>query len=153
MSNKNINYKKFLYILYTIIPLLGLLFIFLYKKLKFKIYFFSIPCQIHDVLHLYCPGCGGTRALRALLNFDIIRSFLCNPFVLYLICVFLYYYACMIIDFITKNRYQFFHFKLSTLYLGLVVFLGNCIIRNVLAVYYNIDYLGDISQYWHITLR
>ena len=148
MSNKNINYKKFLYILYTIIPFGGLLFIFLYKKLKLKIYFFSIPCQIHDVLHLYCPGCGGTRAVRALLNFDISRSFLCNPFVLYLIVVFFYYYICMIIDFITKNRYLLFRFKLSTLYLGLVIFLGNCIIRNILAVYYNIDYLGDISQYW-----
>ena len=35
-------------------------------------------CVMHDVLHLYCPFCGGTRAFLALLHFDIPTLLLCN---------------------------------------------------------------------------
>ena len=28
-------------------------------------------CVLHDILHLYCPFCGGTRALFAALRFDL----------------------------------------------------------------------------------
>lgn len=40
-------------------------------------------CTMYQKYHLYCPGCGGTRAFLALLHGDIIRSFCYHPFVLY----------------------------------------------------------------------
>jgi hypothetical protein len=33
-----------------------------------------LPCPVHFFTGLYCPGCGGTRAIRALLHGDVISS-------------------------------------------------------------------------------
>ena len=35
-------------------------------------------CLFHELTHLYCPGCGGTRALYHLLHGHILRSLRCN---------------------------------------------------------------------------
>ena len=43
----------------------------------------SMPCFFKEVTHFYCPACGGTRSVMALLHLDIKRAFLCNPTVIY----------------------------------------------------------------------
>ena len=35
----------------------------------------EISCIVKETLSIYCPGCGGSRSLRALLSFDFIKSF------------------------------------------------------------------------------
>ncbi|MCI9570502.1 MAG: DUF2752 domain-containing protein [Lachnospiraceae bacterium] len=42
-----------------------------------------IPCLFHEITGLYCPGCGGTRAFKALLRGELLLSVLYHPFVLY----------------------------------------------------------------------
>lgn len=37
-------------------------------------------CLFHDVTGWYCPGCGITRALHALVHFDLMRAFAMNAF-------------------------------------------------------------------------
>lgn len=41
------------------------------------------PCLMRTVLGLYCPGCGGTRAVIYLLKGHPILSLYCHPVVLY----------------------------------------------------------------------
>jgi hypothetical protein len=38
-------------------------------------------CWIYQNLHIYCPGSGGTRALKALVHGDLFRSFCFHPVV------------------------------------------------------------------------
>ena len=38
-------------------------------------------CRVYERLHIYCPGCGGTRALEALARGDLLRSFSAHPIV------------------------------------------------------------------------
>ncbi|KQY50576.1 hypothetical protein ASD14_11705 [Lysobacter sp. Root494] len=35
-------------------------------------------CLFHDLTGWYCPGCGITRALHALVHFDLVRAFAMN---------------------------------------------------------------------------
>jgi hypothetical protein len=35
-------------------------------------------CLFHDITGWYCPGCGITRALHALVHFDLVRAFAMN---------------------------------------------------------------------------
>lgn len=44
----------------------------------FKIY---IPCPIKKITGYYCPGCGITRMMKALLCFDFYQAFRFNPLV------------------------------------------------------------------------
>lgn len=32
------------------------------------------PCQFYRIFHLYCPGCGNTRSVISLLNFNVVSS-------------------------------------------------------------------------------
>lgn len=43
----------------------------------------GFPCLFHWITGLYCPGCGGTRAIGALLQGQLLKSFCYHPFVLY----------------------------------------------------------------------
>ncbi len=44
----------------------------------------SLPCLFRLFTGLYCPGCGGTRAVLALLSGNIRKSFFYHPFVPYM---------------------------------------------------------------------
>jgi hypothetical protein len=37
------------------------------------------PCPLHALTGLYCPGCGSTRALHALLHADFAQAMAMNP--------------------------------------------------------------------------
>ena len=44
----------------------------------------GLPCLFRIFTGLYCPGCGGTRAVKALLSGQILKSLYFHPFVLYM---------------------------------------------------------------------
>lgn len=44
----------------------------------------AIPCIFHKITGLYCPGCGITRAIKALLRGDLYSSFR-NNILLYVV--------------------------------------------------------------------
>ena len=47
----------------------------------------GLPCLFRIFTGLYCPGCGGTRAVKALLSGQILKSLYFHPFVLYMTVV------------------------------------------------------------------
>lgn len=47
----------------------------------------GLSCVFHSLTGLYCPGCGGTRAVRSLLKGDFRMSFQYHPLVLYAVFV------------------------------------------------------------------
>ncbi len=50
-------------------------------------------CVLHNLTGYYCPGCGGTRAIHALLHGHIVRSFFYHPIVVYTAVFFRLVYA------------------------------------------------------------
>ena len=58
-----------------------------------KQYDFYPQCPVFQYLHVYCPGCGATRALAALLHGRIAEALHYNTLVVMLIPVLLAYFA------------------------------------------------------------
>lgn len=61
-------------------PLLGvILCIFFWKIYDTKITLIVPPCLAWALLRRYCPGCGGTRAVRYLVGGNLAASLHCHP--------------------------------------------------------------------------
>ena len=62
------------------------------------------PCLFHLATGYYCPGCGGTRAVSALLHGQLLRSFVFHPVVPYGAALFLRALFGTSLELLTKGR-------------------------------------------------
>lgn len=102
-----------------------------------------MPCMVHDVLHIYCPGCGGTRALFAMLKGHFLQSLYYNPVILSGTLLVLYYEIGVIITLLKKNGKSYFYRKGTFAYLYIVFIVVFAIVRNYRLIAFGIDPLGD----------
>ena len=148
----NISYTAKRNIYFFFLALLACFFVFLiaYHKFQWRMaYHLPIPCLFHELFHLYCPGCGGTRAIDALLQGDFLHSFLYHPFILYVALVFAYYYISAGYTFLIKrNGKIYYEIPIWILIGAVVVVIVNFIVRNILLVYFKIDFMQDLIVYW-----
>lgn len=109
-------------------------------------------CLMHDLMFLYCPVCGGTRAAGAILSLDFLSALRYNA-VVTLSCLLL-----LVLDAIGwwrfwKGRNPFFRLPVWfwILYPSLVAvfFVG----RNLLMIFCGFDPTGDLGALWQIILR
>ncbi len=116
--------------------------------------FVSIPvikvlgqCLFAKTLHLYCPGCGGTRAVSALLRFDFLSSLRHNPLVLLFVSLFLYYDIKALIN-IIRGKDKVLGISAKLLFVILAIVLAFFVLRNALLLIWHIDPVGDFAEYW-----
>lgn len=124
-------FESLFYKLGKICFVLGGIGITLLLVTDFEIISWYPKCDFLSKTGLYCPGCGGTRAVKCLLKGDLIRSFLYHPFVPY--CAIMYI-VFMVYEFLKK------HFKCFkkvfpveiVIYVGVGVLLLQWVIKVIL---------------------
>lgn len=110
------------------------------------LHFWHIPlissptgCLFFNLTHLYCPGCGGTRSAMALLLGHPVISLYFHPIVLYTAVLFGIYMLTNTIERLSKGRWKIgTHYHNWFAYVALVIVAGNCIVRNILLIFYHI---------------
>jgi hypothetical protein len=111
---------------------------FIYLQAAGKLTFF---CFWERFLHIYCPGCGGTRAVVALVHGDILMSLWFHPLVLYSVVIFGAFQVSQTFARVTKFRYtKGIRFHNWFLYGALAILILNFIEKNLL------------RSIWHIML-
>lgn len=100
-------------------------------------------CKFQAVFHLYCPGCGGTRSLRALLHGDLISSFLIYPPIPLSLPVIGYAESLLFIGARRGDPRYILRFNPIALAIPALIVVAFFFIRNAL-LFAGIDYLGDI---------
>lgn len=141
-----INLRTFL--LYTVFLLLIPLAACFYLYAASHYPQFFTPCILKTVFHLYCPGCGGTHAVFYLLHFQLLKSLLANPLVLYGAIVLLYYWIRFFICLIQKKGRGIYRMNLSFLWILLFLLAALLLLRNLLLVTGVYDFAGELISYW-----
>ncbi len=104
---------------------------------------FAGECYFRTHFHIYCPGCGGTRAAIALLQGNLIQSIKYNPITL----LFLVDVSLMAIfdfaQFLSKGKYVFTRFRLIYNIVFLIFIVSYSILRNFFLLVHGIDLLGN----------
>lgn len=104
----------------------------------------SIPCGMKLVLHMYCPGCGGTRAVLSLLHGHFFQSLYYNPAVILGGILMLAYEIGVIATLVKRNGKRYYYPKAGLAYGYIAVVLAFAAVRDWLLVGCGIDMLQDI---------
>ena len=88
-----------------------------------------IPCLIHKITGLYCPGCGISRMLISIFHFDFYQAYRYNPWLFILLILFILYQILKLIT----SKLSTKELKLNNyFYIGILIFtLAFRILRNL----------------------
>lgn len=100
------------------------------------------PCVFHVVTGLYCPGCGGTRALMALLEGKVLLSICYHPVVAYCVVLYLWFMLSHTIDRLLGCRWNIgMRYRNLYLYLTLAIIIINTAVKDIALTAFHIDLL------------
>lgn len=108
-----------------------------------------VPCIFHSVTGLYCPGCGGTRAVSALLHGQIATSFVCHPLVPCTTIVCGWFLISQTVERISGHRIKIgMKYRDVYIWAALGIVIINFIVKNLLLIIWNIDLLQGITLFY-----
>ena len=99
----------------------------------------DMPCMIYENFGIYCPGCGGRRAVKALFAGDVLSSIYYHPIVLYALAVIVFVIGSRIMAYISRGKIKTVRFKPIFLYIALIMIVLNCIVKNILKFVWGIE--------------
>lgn len=89
------------------------------------------PCAFHLLTGYYCPGCGGSRAVSALLHGHFLESIYYNAFIMYGLVFGGWFMISQTIQRLSRNRIKIgMHYRNLYLYIALAIIIVNCIVKN-----------------------
>ena len=120
----------------------------LYRLLADRVTDVLIGCFLHDRLFLYCPLCGGTRALAALLRLDLVEAFAHNAYVTVLafLAIALDVWAFVRLCRGKRELLPMPGWAWIALAVSLVLY---GVLRNYLMIVHGIDPVGDLGVFWN----
>ena len=98
----------------------------------------------HELTGFYCPGCGGTRAVLALLAGHPVLSFLYHPLVPYCALVALVFAVSYAIYWKTKDPRFRLYLSDAYVHVGLGIIVVNFLVKNYLLAAKGIDILEQL---------
>lgn len=103
---------------------------------------FHMPCLFHLLTGLYCPGCGGTRAVISLMHGQVRQSLVYHPLVLYMaVMVAVELLSALVAKKTGKTRYYLGH-EHFFICVGVAIVVVNWVVKNVMLVGFGIDLLA-----------
>lgn len=104
----------------------------------FEIY--PYPCMLLSMFGLYCPGCGGTRAVNYLLHGDFINSFIYHPAVPYATALVACYIFSHTLNILTKGKVKAMLFRPIYFYILIAIIMIQWIVK-ISMIFINGSYL------------
>lgn len=118
------------YIVMNIGVLLFFLFAGLIRVFQVDLHKAFPLCGFYQLTGYYCPGCGGTRAVVALLHLHILQSLRCHPLVLYTTVILGTFWIGKTLEIAIGRERHRMRLKPVYLYIALALVLIQWIIKN-----------------------
>jgi len=112
-------------------------FLFYWFVQVFNLQFLE-ECQMLRVFGIYCPGCGGTRAIRYLMRGEIIKSIYYHPVVIYGVVMYLSFMFSRMAEYISKGKIKGMKWRNIYIYIALFIIVINFIVKNIALLKYNV---------------
>lgn len=101
---------------------------------------FLPPCLVYKWTGYYCPGCGGTRAVQALLEGRFAASFFYHPVVLYGAVIYIWYMVSHSVACLSGGRAPIgLRYSDKYLYGAVIVILVQWVLKNAVKAIWGID--------------
>ena len=126
-----------LYIVGWIFLLGGSVGIFLYLHIIVP-WIDGYTCVVYRLFGIYCPGCGGTRAVSALLGGHPLLAAWYHPLVAYTIVIFGGFMLSQTLARLHIGRIRGWRFHEWHLYGAVAIMIGNFILKNILLLGFHI---------------
>ena len=143
--NKNVRHPKFL-ILHAA-AIVGAILMPIYMKASSWLGDVLGGCIMHRFF-IYCPLCGGTRAVAALVRLDFASAWRYNAFVVLLCAVALALDVWAWVRYFQKKEPLIILPKWSWM-AACIALLAYFILRNCLMIFWGIDPTGDLVYFWN----
>lgn len=96
-------------------------------------------CWFYRNWHVYCPGCGGTRAVAALAHGRLLESFCCHPAVPVTAVLAVAYLFSQTVRRLRGGRGWALCYDARWPWLLMALLLANCVLRNLLLASFGIE--------------
>ncbi|WP_227013483.1 DUF2752 domain-containing protein [Paenibacillus psychroresistens] len=92
----------------------------LYLKVLAPVFNLSIPCPFHALTGLYCPGCGITRVITSLMDFNLAQAFRFNSLLFLLLPIYVLYSVLRLKGYKKFSDYVMFVMLVLTVSFGIL---------------------------------
>lgn len=116
-----------------IIIVSSIIILYVYKYI-YETYNIGILCIFHEITHLYCPGCGITRAIFSLLELNIKQALKQNLLIIFLPLIIIYIINYIKIKLNKENVDPSKIFPKTIWYTLLIITITYGILRNYLSI-------------------
>ncbi|MBE6161108.1 MAG: DUF2752 domain-containing protein [Firmicutes bacterium] len=93
-----------------------------------------LSCPIHEILGLYCPGCGITRMILSILKFDFYKAFRYNILIFILSPFFVFLFLESIYSDIKNKESMYKKINNKVWYFLIIILIVYGILRNIYPV-------------------
>ena len=91
------------------------------------------PCALHRLTGYYCPGCGGSRAVTALLHGEILTSLYYHPIVVYTVVMGGWFMLSQTMERVSFGKLKVgLHYRDIYLWIALAIVVINCLVKNLI---------------------